>query len=255
VPKGRRNIRVIKRPNTCFDLGAHAEVLLANDKALVKRYKRFVMMNASLRGPFIPAWSGECWTDAVLRKLNDKVKLCGMTYNCHSSGQAHVQSSLWATDSIGLSYMLKPEGMNECFATMRDAVKAEVRMTTWLRSQGFEVDVIEYAFHSKDGAVRRKKDDITMSLGGKQAPKNYALTDWNIGLDIDPASVDPDPQPYHVGCVGENINNAANTYFGMDLTPWEVMFGKSDKLNETLMYKLVTEWVDGAGYSSYDYCH
>lgn len=78
IPKGRSNIKVIERDNTCFDLGAHYTVLTQKEdggKPLKDRYKRFILMNASIRGPFVPHWSKECWSDAYLGRLNDKVKV------------------------------------------------------------------------------------------------------------------------------------------------------------------------------------
>jgi hypothetical protein len=81
IPSHRRNVRIVKRPNTCFDLGAHAEVLMKEglfnegEKALRDQYKRFILMNASVRGPFLPHWSQECWSNAYLGRLNEKVKV------------------------------------------------------------------------------------------------------------------------------------------------------------------------------------
>jgi hypothetical protein len=69
----RHNVHIVERENTCFDLGAYGEVLLKNK--LWKKYKRFIMVNASMRGPFIPTWSTSCWTDAFFSKLNDRVKV------------------------------------------------------------------------------------------------------------------------------------------------------------------------------------
>jgi hypothetical protein len=45
------------------------------EKALKDRYKRFILMNASIRGPFVPHWSKECWTEAYLGRLNENVKV------------------------------------------------------------------------------------------------------------------------------------------------------------------------------------
>lgn len=75
VPVERKNIKVIRRANECYDLGALAEVLTANDWKLAKKHKRFIMLNASVRGPFMPTWSSECWSDTFLNKLTDKVKV------------------------------------------------------------------------------------------------------------------------------------------------------------------------------------
>jgi hypothetical protein len=73
IPK-ESNIRIVQRPNDCYDLGAYAEVLTKDD--LYKDYKRFILMNASLRGPFIPAWASGCWSEMYLGKLSDTVKVC-----------------------------------------------------------------------------------------------------------------------------------------------------------------------------------
>jgi hypothetical protein len=71
------HIRIIHRPNTCFDLGAFGEVLRKHD--LWRGYKRFITLNASLRGPFIPAWSDKCWSDAYLERVTDDVKVSIVT--------------------------------------------------------------------------------------------------------------------------------------------------------------------------------
>ena len=78
IPRDKPNIKIIKRKNTCYDLGSHNEVLNARKrggKALRDIYQRFILMNASVRGPFVPHWSKECWTEAYLSKLNDRVKV------------------------------------------------------------------------------------------------------------------------------------------------------------------------------------
>jgi len=72
VPQ-RPNIKVVKRPNTCFDLGAIGEILRSGD--LWKMYKRFITMNASVRGPFIPVWSSDCWTELYLDRITARTKV------------------------------------------------------------------------------------------------------------------------------------------------------------------------------------
>lgn len=67
------NVKIVQRENTCFDIGAHGEVLRKDD--LWKKYKRFIIMNASIRGPFIPTYVSSCWTDSFLGKITDKVKV------------------------------------------------------------------------------------------------------------------------------------------------------------------------------------
>lgn len=110
-----KNIRFIKRENTCYDLGAQlssfpsfpysfvpltkrvmipklsGEVLSANDRALVKKYNKFILMNASIRGPFLPHWSSMCWSDAFANKVTETNKLVGMTMNCLGGSRPHLQ--------------------------------------------------------------------------------------------------------------------------------------------------------------------
>jgi hypothetical protein len=80
----RPNIRYIKRKNDCYDLGAFAEVLTNGD--LYMNYKKFITMNASIRGPFLPYWSTGCWSDIFLSRVTEEVKVGSppKVYNCFS---------------------------------------------------------------------------------------------------------------------------------------------------------------------------
>jgi hypothetical protein len=72
----------------------------------------------------------------------------GSSLNCNHGKQQHVQSMIWATDSVGLDVILTSEGIAECFPTLQHAMNAEVRTTPLLRSKGYEVDVMLSVFQS-----------------------------------------------------------------------------------------------------------
>ncbi|KFZ20185.1 hypothetical protein V502_03284 [Pseudogymnoascus sp. VKM F-4520 (FW-2644)] len=193
IPKrNKKNIFVKKRPNTCFDLGAHNEVLnsflggegwigqdgpipepkgmlvSAGDSMLLRnKYKRYILMNASIRGPFVPRWSTQCWTDSYLNRLTDKIKLVGMSYNCHN-GEGHIQSMIWATDHIGLQHILTKAAIGECFGQMADAMLAEVRTTQVLRDLGFEVDTFMSVYHSENRMAKYARMRAKKAKGIKQ---------------------------------------------------------------------------------------
>ncbi|KAF3274846.1 hypothetical protein TWF970_007558 [Orbilia oligospora] len=151
------NIKVIRRDNTCFDLGSYAEVLTRNDNELIKKYNKFILMNASIRGPFLPSWSRECWTDAWLAKVTDTNKLVGMTLNCRPS--RHIQSMIFATDRIGLNLLLRR--INTCFPTFRSAVEAETECTGIIMESGYSVTALMTAFASdKDYATKCRHTDV-----------------------------------------------------------------------------------------------
>jgi len=217
LPKrNKSNVFVKRRPNTCFDLGAHYEVLNGvmggegwfgkdgaiaevqgmaskGDKMLLRnRYKRFILMNASIRGPFVPRWSMECWSDSYLNRLTDKIKvrhttlslppprmlqsltgnpqLVGMSYNCHF-GEGHIQSMIWATDHTGLQLILAPGAIGECFTEMGLAMKAEVRTTQVLRDAGYEVDAFLSVYHSENRAAKWARMRAKKAAGVKQFRK------------------------------------------------------------------------------------
>jgi hypothetical protein len=153
LPTNESNIHYVKRNNTCFDLGAYAEILKSNDSALIRQHKRFIIINASLRGPFVPFWSRDCWSDAYLDKLNDEVKLVGMTMNCRSDLPRHVQSMILATDSLGLATLLTPDGIDNCPQDMNQAVAFETRLTSLIKANGYTVGVIMAMGNSYDGWV------------------------------------------------------------------------------------------------------
>lgn len=82
------NVKIVHRNNTCYDMGALGEVL-AKDR-LWQNYKRFITLNASIRGPFLPMWSDDCWTDVFLDKITEKVKvsLWPHTWDRRSAGSS-----------------------------------------------------------------------------------------------------------------------------------------------------------------------
>ncbi|CAL3965922.1 hypothetical protein PZA11_002737 [Diplocarpon coronariae] len=217
IPKNLPNVKIIKRENTCFDLGAHAEVLSQkigggpNAKSLRDIYGKFILMNASIRGPFIPHWSKECWTDAYLNKLNDKVKLVGSSINCMGGGPQHIQSMIYATDRIGLSIMLLPEGIGECFPSLQAAMGGEVRTTPLIKSKGYHIDVMLMNF---------------------QSLPNYEYENCTINGDF-----------LYDG-----------TYYGFSVNPFETIFIKTNRGISIRLVDQYTEWVDQSGYSSYDVC-
>jgi len=136
----QRNFGVIFRNNTCFDLGAHKEVVTRYN--LDSKYQKFILLNGSVRGPFMPNWSTDCWTDAFTRRLNDTVKLVGPTFNCRDSldqHKPHLQSMILATDRIGLRILL---GNFRCFERKIDAI-AEAELTNYpsIVGAGFDVHV------------------------------------------------------------------------------------------------------------------
>lgn len=163
IPINIPNIRIVKRPNACYDLGSMGEVLARDNYELVRKYKRFILMNSSIRGPFMPTWAeNECWSDKYLGKVNETVKLVGMSYNCHPS--RHVQSMIFATDAKGIRILLagnktddtlksdqdypipaNPSSMNGlsiCPSNKFRAISSEISLTSLMYRASYRVHVL-----------------------------------------------------------------------------------------------------------------
>ncbi|KAH8895030.1 hypothetical protein GQ53DRAFT_642683, partial [Thozetella sp. PMI_491] len=202
------NVRIVQRDNTCFDLGAYGEVLRSGD--LWKQYRRFITLNASIRGPFLPYWAqgrNGCWSDLYLNRVNERVKLVGMSMNC--SPRFHVQSMIWATDSVGMELLLYPHsntpspadqfgdagapvGFHSCYDGWNPAVHAEVGTAEMIIQAGYEVDVMMEVYHkSKHFRSKCGSEGVgDMLFNGRYFGSNvhpYETIFMKANRDIDPA--------------------------------------------------------------------
>lgn len=215
----RANIRVLQRQNNCFDLGTQSVVLKQDD--LYKNYTKFILMNKSVRGPFLPYWSRDCWTDIFVKELNDKTKvlladlpkmidcfqLVGMTSNCHP--RYHIQSMFLVTDRVGIELFLASW---YCFPNKESAVKAEIETASIVESQGFEAISMLAYYHSNK--TRYIEECLTTN--------------------------------------GDLLYN--NLYFGFNVHAFETIFYKTNRDIDPAMINHMTKWYDARNYSSYDYC-
>jgi len=115
------NVRVLQRANSCYDGGAIGEVLRDNPD-LERSYQYFLLMNSSVRGPFLPVFYSHDrpWTVAFTDLLNDDVKLVGTTISCEIS--LHIQSMVLATDAVGLE-LIEAAGALGCPTSAAAAVE------------------------------------------------------------------------------------------------------------------------------------
>eukprot|EP01117_Protostelium_nocturnum_P016672 TRINITY_DN6660_c0_g1_i1.p1 TRINITY_DN6660_c0_g1~~TRINITY_DN6660_c0_g1_i1.p1 ORF type:complete len:366 (+),score=84.45 TRINITY_DN6660_c0_g1_i1:73-1170(+) len=136
-PTHKSNIFYWKRENKCYDIGTHPLAIDYMKEKHGRTYKKFIMMNNSVRGPFMTEWSTECWSDIFADGIDEKVKLFGTTYNCMILGFQHVQSMVMATDELGLEIM-RPR--MKCFEDRLSAVcEGEVHLTKLILNARFKV--------------------------------------------------------------------------------------------------------------------
>ncbi|KAI8909853.1 hypothetical protein DFJ77DRAFT_415164, partial [Powellomyces hirtus] len=151
TPKGLEipvldNIFVWEKENSCYDLGSF-HLGVQHMAAKYKRtYSRYLLVNASVRGPFLPPHGRGCWTDHFLDHLSDEVKLVGTTWYCETEKRAppHVQTMVIGMDSIGYDAALPAL---QCPATIHDAIfTGEIPLTGLIEQQGYKVHSLTTAY-------------------------------------------------------------------------------------------------------------
>lgn len=128
----------------------------------IKRYKYFVWLNSSVRGPYLPAYLRSSrsgggafrWVDALTSRLSETVKLVGPTINCGGAYDhppvAHVQSYAAATDQAGLGVM-RAAGVFGCYDSIRDVVlRGELGASEALMAAGYAIDSLQLRYQGVD---------------------------------------------------------------------------------------------------------
>mmetsp|Transcript_10288 Transcript_10288/g.14046 ORF Transcript_10288/g.14046 Transcript_10288/m.14046 type:complete len:359 (+) Transcript_10288:137-1213(+) len=112
-PKNANNVFLLRRANTGLEFCGVKEAL---EKYNAPSIKHFVILNSSVRGPFLPNYMQEKpWTDAFIHMITPSTKLVGTSVNCYCNpcvGQSklntiHLQSFFLVTDTVGLDIIAK----------------------------------------------------------------------------------------------------------------------------------------------------
>ncbi|CAD6440023.1 16725300-4642-46ba-b890-d2acf0ccf584 [Sclerotinia trifoliorum] len=267
------NIKHIHRPNDCFDLGGYAEVLTKTD--LYKNYRKFIMLNASLRGPFLPSWSQSCWSSLYLSRITDTTKLIGMTANCEP--EFHIQSMIWATDSKGIETLLFPSkdvlaklppqpmhaikgpfnasekytpGINNCFRSFNGAINAEIGVTALMRTAGYGVEAIMSAFH---GVGNGKDEEVFEKERGDHRHHHKDFGEDSYEKQDKSSDLMSEYERF-CGSTGTGDVLYDGGYFGINVHPFETIFMKTNRNIGPVALEKLTDWMEGSRFSSYDYC-
>ncbi|DBA99576.1 TPA: hypothetical protein ACH3X3_012154 [Trebouxia sp. C0006] len=176
--------------NVCFDYGTIGW-LMRSGKVDPSKYKYFIMMNSSTRGPFVPAYHRQtAWSRIFTDKLNDEVKLVGSTISCEGApwgGDAespwrqnpHVQSYVLATDQVGLQILQQDGQVFACFDNLHDTIYfAELGSSLAVLKAGYNIDSLMMRYQGVDW-----RDKANWKCNAGFSP--YAENHYD-GLSIEP---------------------------------------------------------------------
>jgi hypothetical protein len=186
--------------NTGYDFCVYKDALTSLPlKVSIKDIRNFVLLNKSLRGPFVPSYYERPWPDVFTSRLTDRVKLSGTSINCGDGRSIglHVQSMLWAFSADILPFML---ARFRCLATKTDVIMAlEVGLPRELAARGFRFASTMRMLDSKEGVP-------DASTG--------AICAWSAGQ----SGLRRGGDQYYQGA-----------YAGIDLHPLETVFFKANR--------------------------
>ena len=88
-----KNLRVIRRTNTCFDFGSYGDVIeiLGGIEIIDKKYKAVMFLNPSTSGPILPKYwpSSIHWTEIFTSRLKGNVHSVGASITCLGDGRGN----------------------------------------------------------------------------------------------------------------------------------------------------------------------
>ena len=157
IPKSQ-NIKIIKRENIGHDFGAWKECLAALE-AENMIFDRYIFMNDTVAGPFLPRYiKSKRWYKMFCRLLSSKVKLSGLSinsdpWNLGKPDMQHVQSMMFCTDRIGLKILKKKIFCHDAIEFQKIynngrkdfIVKFEIGMSKAILEQGYRIAALYIA--------------------------------------------------------------------------------------------------------------
>lgn len=208
------HVRVIERPHDCLGTSGLRSLITDNDwkggikhgarissiplnmNALLSHYSHFILLDSTVRGPFLPRYvhqarSGgsrwdspqavKSWVSVLTDRVGPEVKLVGRSVSCEP--ELHVQAPVWATDRQGLRLLLK-NGVLDCAMEEASArERHELGATRAVLNAGYHVDCLMLRYQGINLARLR---EYGLPCTGRDNPSSPLLND---GLPVNPLEV------------------------------------------------------------------
>ena len=194
------NVSQMTRQNIGHDFGGWSDALFKN--GLKDKYDFFLLINSTVRGPFLPPWCQLTdWTELFTRLIDFETKLSGTTIGL-VDGKAIIQSMVLCFDRIGLDIAIKDQiiSPNPVQKTKERVVNEhEVQFSLSIHKYGYKVRPIMAAYY---------KTNLSGAIPTQTHVVDHCMT---------------------------------NGYFGVNLHPYEVIFIKDNRdINKNLDINAVT---------------
>ena len=125
------SIEILEREDKCYDMESMRTFLRLTDTS---SWDHFLYINCGMVGPKWDADRYDHWTDVLTERLNDRVKLMGITINM--SFHPHVQSFALAADRTGIDIIKESDAVYDCGVYNDQSMNEEQR---WKIIDSYEI--------------------------------------------------------------------------------------------------------------------
>jgi len=173
-------IHAVFRENSGFDICSSRIVIEYGLAPRSGTYTHLVLMNGSVRGPFLPSYVTTTWIDMFQQFLQKNVRLVGTTIHCLSAlydvkygfSSLHAQSMVLALDAVGVRALLP---VLQCYPEYTEAINhGEIGISQSILKAGYGLTALQGSWRGvsifeKDlnsSEVRRRCEAVSDNTGG-----------------------------------------------------------------------------------------
>ena len=209
LPKAS-NIEYLFTQNENFDYGGYATAIKTlgfND-----RYDRYIFVNSSVRGPFLPAYTKSSWVQILLDMFDPGVGLVGTTISLIPSNHSVAKLYYAKYGKMAFNEDILSHVQTTCYMLSKDSLR-------YLVSSGFY--------------------DITQSLSKDETVCDYEirLSQLLLAQGLNLKCILPEYNKYDYCTLTRDINSCSregdcgffNSYFGRTAHPYESIFIKTSR--------------------------
>ena len=142
------NVKVIKRPNTCFSFGAFGKAIdQLGGKNFIEKYKFIIFLNPSVVGPILPKYWPENlhWTHVFASRLKENVHAVGTSIVCLPESDRgglgpRIEGFAFAASSLAVSLTYDDRVFSCKKDKVDDILTGEYGFTKTLLKNGLNID-------------------------------------------------------------------------------------------------------------------
>ena len=203
----RDNVKIFNRENIGLDFAAWTHILFLkdNDKFLYEKYDFFILLNSTVRGPFLPPYYNQkhqgYWPELFISKLNNDIKLVGASVSFYHY-KPFISSAFLVMDKVGLNIGIKngifdPGNIEK--SKMNIVLKKEIKLSSEIINAGYDIKCM-LAFY-----------------------KNIQIKTYK---PAEPSICYLNP----------------TRYFGFNVNPYEIVFIKTNRKIDPILIDKYTKW-------------